>query len=143
MFIYTESKTAVSRFVCALLISCLVVLPAQAALVSTASLVDDSPAISAPPINRSNLAERVETHLVELGVSPADAQSRLAVMSDEELVALNTALDDAPAGGSFLAIAAIVFLVLLFTDIMGYTDLFPFVKKSPDGNQGPVVTEEN
>ena len=38
-----------------------------------------------------------------------------------------------PAGGSAIGViigaALIVFLVLLATDILGYTDVFPFVKK--------------
>ena len=37
-----------------------------------------------------------------------------------------------PAGGSALGTIAVVsliaFLVLLFTDIMGYTDIFPFTR---------------
>jgi hypothetical protein len=41
-------------------------------------------------------------------------------------------MDKLPAGGDGLGIlvgaALIVFLVLLFTDIAGYTDVFPFVK---------------
>jgi len=34
-----------------------------------------------------------------------------------------------PAGGSFVGAVVLVFLVLLFTDIMGWTDVYPFVKK--------------
>ena len=43
-------------------------------------------------------------------------------------------IDPLPAGGDalgvILGVALIVFLVLLITDIMGYTDIFPFVKKT-------------
>jgi hypothetical protein len=42
-------------------------------------------------------------------------------------------LERLPAGGSAVGViigaALIVFLVLLATDILGYTDVFPFVKK--------------
>jgi hypothetical protein len=42
-------------------------------------------------------------------------------------------LDQLPAGSGalevVLIVALIVFLTLLVTDIMGYTDIFPFVKK--------------
>ena len=42
-------------------------------------------------------------------------------------------LRELPAGGNavgaFIGAALIVFLVLLLTDILGYTDVFPFVKK--------------
>ena len=40
-------------------------------------------------------------------------------------------IDAAPAGGSdVLVVALIVFLVLLFTDIMGYTKIFPFTRSA-------------
>jgi hypothetical protein len=54
-------------------------------------------------------------------------EARVAALSDEEAAQLAARLDELPAGGSdFLTIALIVFLVLLFTDIMGYTKVFPF-----------------
>ena len=38
-------------------------------------------------------------------------------------------IETAPAGGNdVLVIALVVFLVLLLTDILGYTQIFPFVK---------------
>jgi hypothetical protein len=39
-------------------------------------------------------------------------------------------MDALPAGGDALGVALIVFLVLLFTDIMGYTKIFPFTRSS-------------
>ena len=39
-------------------------------------------------------------------------------------------VQDLPAGGDILGVAVLIFLVLLFTDIMGYTKVFPFVKKT-------------
>jgi hypothetical protein len=71
----------------------------------------------------------VQAKMHELGVDPAAAQARVAALSDEEVSALARKIDTAPAGGdSVLAIAVIVFLILLLTDIMGYTNIFPFVK---------------
>jgi len=43
-------------------------------------------------------------------------------------------MDRLPSGGdglgAIVGAALIIFLVLLLTDIMGYTDVFPFVKHS-------------
>jgi hypothetical protein len=43
-------------------------------------------------------------------------------------------MDELPSGGNgvgaLVGAALIVFLVLLITDILGYTDIFPFVKKT-------------
>jgi hypothetical protein len=42
-------------------------------------------------------------------------------------------MESLPAGGStgetIIIVSLIVFVVLLITDIMGFTDIFPFVKK--------------
>ena len=71
----------------------------------------------------------VRDQLVDHGVDPAAVEQRVAAMSDQEIQTLSGRIDNLPAGGDFLGAAVLVFLVLLFTDIMGYTDIFPFVKK--------------
>jgi hypothetical protein len=38
-------------------------------------------------------------------------------------------IDELPAGGDALGLLVFVFIVLLITDILGFTDIFPFVKK--------------
>ena len=38
--------------------------------------------------------------------------------------------DELPAGGDLLGAAVLIFLVLLFTDIMGYTKVFPFTRSA-------------
>lgn len=68
--------------------------------------------------------------LVDLGVDPAVAELRVATLTDAEVAALSGQLDELPAGGNGIVGALlIVFLVLLATDIMGLTDVFPFVRK--------------
>lgn len=70
----------------------------------------------------------VQNQLVQLGVNPADAKARVNAMSRDELAALNGKLEKLPAGGELVGTLALIFLVLLLTDILGYTDIFPFVK---------------
>jgi len=77
-------------------------------------------------LNRADLA----TQLQAAGVDPQQLQSRLASLTDEEVAAINGRLDNLPAGGDILTTAVFIFLVLLATDILGYTDIFPFVKKT-------------
>jgi hypothetical protein len=74
--------------------------------------------------------EEVQSALIERGVDPAMAKQRVMSMTAEEIRLMNEQMDKLPAGAGFLEVALIVFLVLLFTDIMGYTDIFPFVKKT-------------
>jgi len=74
--------------------------------------------------------EDIQKALLAQGVDPQLAKQRVASMTKEEVRLLNQKMDELPAGGSFVGAAVLVFLVLLFTDIMGYTDIFPFVKKT-------------
>ena len=77
--------------------------------------------------------EDVAAALVLQGIDVDEAKARLTVLSDAEIVALADRMESLPAGrGTFefiVIISLIVFLVLLATDIAGYTDIFPFVKK--------------
>lgn len=71
----------------------------------------------------------VRDRLQALGVSPEAALARVDALSDEEIAALAGRLDQLPAGGAdVLIVALIVFLVLLLTDILGYTKIFPFTR---------------
>ena len=74
--------------------------------------------------------DEVKDALIARGVDPAMAVERVASMTPQEVAIMNQQIDELPAGGDLLAVAVLIFLVLLFTDIMGYTDVFPFVKKT-------------
>lgn len=74
--------------------------------------------------------EEVKNALIQHGVDPAMAKLRVASMTAEEVQIMNQKMEELPAGSGIVGAALLVFLVLLFTDIMGYTDVFPFVKKT-------------
>jgi len=71
----------------------------------------------------------VKKSLSARGVSTGDVQARVDAMTDQEVHALANRLDKLPAGGDALGILALIFIILIITDIMGFTDIFPFVKK--------------
>lgn len=75
----------------------------------------------------------VRQQMVMLGVDPAEAEGRVASLSDAEIAQIAGRLDELPAGesavGAVVGAAVLVFLVLLLTDLLGLTDVFPFVKK--------------
>jgi hypothetical protein len=73
--------------------------------------------------------EEVKQQLLARGVDATQVQARLDALTESELQQLATHADQLPAGGDALGLAVFVFLVLLLTDILGYTDIFPFVKK--------------
>ncbi len=81
------------------------------------------------------LREDVQQQLTILGVDPEEAARRVASLSDEEIQEIAGRLDELPAGeglGTIVGLILIIFLVLLVTDLLGYTDIFPFVKKKAE-----------
>ncbi len=76
-------------------------------------------------LNRADVAEA----LVAKGVDMDAARERIAALSDREVVALAEQLEHAPAGASgVLGTIVFIFLVLLVTDILGFTKVFPFTR---------------
>lgn len=117
----------IRRLIASILIACLALpLPSYAGMVSTdAALAAGSHDRLLNLLQRADVRQRLEVY----GVRPADVQARVAALSDEEAAQLAGDIDRLPAGGADLIGAIIiVFLVLLITDILGYTKVFPFTR---------------
>ncbi len=77
--------------------------------------------------------EDVRAQLVAFGVDPDEARDRVAALGDAEIAQMAGQLDKLPAGagpGGVIGALVFIFIVLLVTDILGFTDVFPFVKKT-------------
>lgn len=75
----------------------------------------------------------VRSQLIAFGVDPDEARDRVAALSDDEIAQMSGQLDQLPAGagaGGVIGALVFIFIVLLVTDILGFTDVFPFVKKT-------------
>ena len=70
----------------------------------------------------------VRAELEGQGVSGAAATERVQAMTDTEVAQLASRVDQAPAGAGVLGMVFTVFIVLLVTDIMGLTKVFPFTR---------------
>ena len=106
-------------------------LPAQAGMLPTDTVLKQSS--SARERIASALERRdVRTQLEALGVNPADVSARVAALSDDEAAQLATRIDQLPAGGdgvgAVVGALVLIFIVLLITDILGLTHVFPFTK---------------
>ncbi len=104
-------------------------LTAKAALVST----EQSVPASSSSADRSKVAEflsrdDVQSVLQARGVDRQAAADRVQAMSDAEVAQVAAQVDQAPAGGDILGIMFTVFIVLLVTDIVGLTKVFPFTR---------------
>lgn len=74
--------------------------------------------------------EDVRQLLEEQGVSAEEVQARLAMLSPAQIDELQTQIDTIPAGegalGAIIGAALVIFLVLLFTDVVGATNVYGF-----------------
>ena len=68
----------------------------------------------------------VQTQLVSLGVDHEQAAARIAALSDDEVQQLYGKMQTLPAGGDILGTLVFIFLVLLVTDLLGLTSVYPF-----------------
>lgn len=71
----------------------------------------------------------VRAKMQALGVDPDAARARVDALGDDEVATLTGEIDRLPAGGTdALTVVLVVFIILLITDILGVTKVFPFVK---------------
>lgn len=109
---------------------------ARAAIVGTESVAAGQEIeIQRDQLTRMLNNDVVKSHLLANGVDRETVQSRLDGLSDAEIRALSERFDKYPTGEGFetlLILAFLAFIALLITDILGYTDIFPFVKKTTE-----------
>lgn len=114
------------RLIASVLVLCIALpVPSQAAMVATESAL-----AGAQRAQVVRLLERadVQSRLASYGVSAADVKARVAALSDDEAAALAARIDSLPAGGDLITAVVLVFLILLLTDILGFTKIFPFTR---------------
>jgi hypothetical protein len=74
----------------------------------------------------------MQAQLQEWGVSPAEAHARIAALSDSEILMLSDRIANDPAGQGVLetalVAAAVAAIVLFFTDLLGLTNVYPFLR---------------
>ncbi|MGD9082963.1 MAG: PA2779 family protein [Desulfobacterales bacterium] len=107
--------------------------PAYAAMVDTdAVFKQNRHDLSRDRINMFIERSEVQKQLEAWGVNPDEAKARVDCLSDQEIERISAQIDQLPAGsgalGTIVGAALIIFLVLLLTDILGFTDVFTFVK---------------
>lgn len=104
-------------------------LTANAAMVETDVVVDHALADQGRArimalMNREDVRAQLEIR----GVTTEQAQARVDALTDEEAMQIAGKMDQLPAGGDIIGTVVFIFLVLLVTDILGYTKIFPFTR---------------
>lgn len=100
-----------------------------------AAMIGTEQAVTAPTAqqNREKVAAALDrpdvvAELERMGVDKTEAQVRVAALTDAELASLAGRVDSMPAGGDILGVLVFVFVLLLVTDILGLTKVFPFTR---------------
>jgi len=75
--------------------------------------------------------EDVKQVMTQYGVDAVEAQKRVESLSGPELSKIVNSMEQLPAGGSavgaIVGAAVLIFVILLITDILGFTNVFSFV----------------
>ncbi|MDB6063650.1 MAG: hypothetical protein JWM78_3753 [Verrucomicrobiaceae bacterium] len=113
----------------ALLTLWLPIAPVHAALISTEQITASGQSIQ----NRDRVRlflqrEDVRNMMKQQGVDANVALTRVDAMTDSEVQTVADHIDKLPAGGEILGILLTVFIILLITDILGLTKVFPFTR---------------
>lgn len=75
-------------------------------------------------LEREDLRAALQEHGVDVGAATA----RIDALSDEEVQRLAGRLDKFPAGGDVVGVLVFIFVLLLITDILGFTKVFNFTR---------------
>ena len=123
-----------SRNLAAIFMSVLLSWMGLAATTASAAMVDTSVTISEYSLAEDKAAlksaldrDDVRERLLDLGISIDDVDTRIDALTADELASLKANMDDMPAGAGAVGLLAFVVLVFFITDVLGITDIFPFV----------------
>lgn len=102
---------------------------AQAQMITTDTAIERA----AAQMDRSSLMaelqkDEVRSEIIRLGVSPDEAEARLAALSDAEVKAMLTEIDEKRAGAGIAETIGTIFIILLITDLLCLTRLFNFTR---------------
>ena len=103
------------------------------AIIGTEELLNEAYGQSAKAYLKELLARQdIQNALISQGIEPEEAAARIDSLSNAEAARAADQFEQLKAGGgfleTFLILVFLTFLILLITDIAGYTDIFPFVK---------------
>ena len=111
-----------------ILLALMPMLPAQAAMIGNEQIVNQSLSVQ----TRDSLRQLFEQdtarqQLQAWGVNHDQINTRIYSLTDAELTRINQQVGDLNAGGNVLGILLVIFIVFVITDVIGATDIFPFI----------------
>ena len=120
-------QNCLSLFLSFLLIA-VQVSPLQAAYVDNGGFLTGTPSgLARDDLQRLAGEQAARDRLRQLGVDPAEVRARIASMTDAELAEVNRRIGDLQPGEGLGSLLLVLFIVFIITDMLGATDIFPFV----------------
>ena len=102
--------------------------PVQAAMIATPQAIQaEQSRVERADLMAALEREDVRNQLESMGVDANMAAERVAAMTDAEIAQLNQHLGELPAGGDALGVILLILLVFVITDVIGATNIFPFI----------------
>lgn len=125
MIHYLRRPTAI---LLSLLLALTPLIPAQAAMIGNEQIINQhSQGQTRDSLQQLLDQQSARQQLQSLGVSPDQIKSRIDSLTDSELARINRHVDTLDAGGNILGILLVIFIVFVITDVIGATDIFPFI----------------
>ena len=111
-----------------LLLALVPMIPAQAAMIGNEQVINQhQQGQTRDSLQQLLQQQSARQQLQALGVSPDLVKSRIDSLTDSELARINRHVDTLDAGGNILGILLVIFVVFVITDVIGATDIFPFI----------------
>ena len=111
-----------------LLLALMPMIPAQAAMIGNEQLINQhQQGQTRDSLQQLLQQQSARQQLQALGVSPDLVKNRIDSLTDSELARINQHVDTLDAGGNILGILLVIFIVFVITDVIGATDIFPFI----------------
>ncbi len=116
----------------AMLTASMPITPVMAGMVPTEQVIEAAAAEQSRDAVMQFIArEEVRQQMRALGVDPDEAAARVNGLSDAEVQQIAGRLQDLPAGesagGTIIGIFLAVLIILIITDIFGWTDVYSFI----------------
>jgi hypothetical protein len=104
-------------------------MPVQAAMIGTDQIINQTDSsLTQEKLKQFLDREATKKQLHAWGASPDSISERVNNLTDMELARINQEINNPDAGGeSVVGVLLIIFLVFVITDVIGATDIFPFI----------------
>ena len=100
----------------------------QASLVTNDHVINQiSHTIDKNMLLESMQHEEIQAKFIEMGIDKSDVEARIAQMTHAEITELNNKMSELPAAAGAGGILVTLLLVFIVTDVIGATDIFPFI----------------